>query len=250
MTIAIYMFHAIGDLAEDDWADPLYCFPENKFKIFLDRAEHVFCIGELGNGNTDNSVVLTFDDGHISNYWAGKFIAEQGYGSADFFINPAHVGKDYYMTWDQVLELSSLGMSIQSHGFDHRYLSDLTDIELREQLLKSKNQIELYTNQPVKRLSPPGGRYDKRCLEQAKKIGYQSVLSSQPGIVENLDHFLLPRISVKKNSGVDELLALNRTINPRLMILRIKYQLLKIMKVILGNKRYEGIRWYLLGVRK
>jgi len=250
MSIAIYMFHAIGDLGENDWADPLYCFSEKKFKTFLDGAEHVFCMEDLNQGDTGDSVVMTFDDGHISNYWAGKFIAEQGYGSADFFINPAHIGKDYYMNWNQVLELSSLGMSIQSHGFDHRYLSELTDIELREQLLKSKNQIEEYTKQPVKHLSPPGGRYDKRCLEQAKIIGYQSILSSQPGIVENLDHFLLPRISVKKSSRVDELLAMNRTLNPRLIMLRVRYQVLKLMKFVLGNKRYESIRWYLLGVRK
>ena len=250
MSIAIYMLHAIGTLTQDDWADPHYCYSEENFKSLLIKAKQVFSVNDIPPEDNSQTIVLTFDDGHISNYWAGKYIADNGYGSAEFYINPAHIGKDYYMTWSQLQELADLGMSIQSHGLDHSYLSELTDAELEHQLSASKAIIESHIHQPVTRLSPPGGRYDKRCVRLAKTLGYQSILSSQPGIVKRLDAYLLPRIAVLHDSKVETLIAMANASNSDLIRSKIRYFILTLAKTALGTRNYERIRWYLLGVEK
>lgn len=247
MAAVIYMFHAIGEVTNGDWADKHYSFSEGKFKEFLSKAGSIISIEQLISEKKTNSSVVTFDDGHISNYWAGKYIAKKGYGSANFFINPAHVGKNYYMNWQQINELAELGMSIQSHGLDHRYFSDLNDEEIIFQLKESKRIIEEKINTQVTIVAPPGGRYDERTIKAALSLDYEVMAVSKPGRVTNTANFLLPRIAVMKNSSVDKLLASKNPINPRVLFKKLKYSGLKFSKTIIGNERYERIRWFLLG---
>jgi peptidoglycan/xylan/chitin deacetylase (PgdA/CDA1 family) len=241
------MFHAIGELEAKDWADLHYSFDQEKFIDFLARVNIVMSLDQLMAGKHNQGCVMTFDDGHISNYWAGRYIAENGYGSADFFINPAKVGQAYYMSWEQIQELSDMGMSIQSHGLDHSFLSDLNDDELIHQLAESKRIIEEKVNQPVTILAPPGGRYDERTIKQAKRLGYLAMPISKPGRVNDLTAFLQPRVAVMHKSSVSELLANKDRLNLKILLQQLKYTILRISKTVVGNERYERIRWFILG---
>lgn len=247
MAAVIYMFHAIGELKSDDWADPHYSFSREKFIEFLNKAKSVKSLKQAQSDHSKQGCIMTFDDGHISNYWAGKYIAENGYGSADFFINPAKIGLPYYMSWQQLKELSALGMSIQSHGLDHSFLSDLDDKALIYQLSKSKKLIETNLNQSVTILAPPGGRYDRRTVAEARGLGYQIMSISKPGRVKNINDFIQPRIAVMKNSSVDQLLDNQNQLNHKIILQQIKYSGLKLGKRIIGNERYEKLRWFILG---
>lgn len=247
MAAVIYMFHAIGEITDDDWADTHYSFSKDKFKEFLSKAKYIMSIEKLISEKRTNGSVVTFDDGHISNYWAGKYIAKKGYGNANFFINPAKVGQNYYMNWLQIRELSDLGMSIQSHGLDHSYFSDLDNKEIIFQLKESKRLIEENTNKQVTIVAPPGGRYDERTIKAALSLDYEVMTVSKPGRVKNTSKFLQPRIAVMKNSSVDQLLSSQNLINPRVMFKKLKYSGLKTSKSMVGNERYEKIRWFLLG---
>lgn len=247
MAAVIYMFHAIGELDAEDWADSHYSFSREKFIDFLRQAKHVKSLKQGLVDNTNQGCFMTFDDGHISNYWAGKYIAENSFGSADFFINPAKVGQAYYMSWEQIKELSELGMSIQSHGLDHRFLSDLTDEELVYQLEESKRLIEKELKQEVTILAPPGGRYDKRTVIEAQRLGYRLISNSQPGRVKSFNNYLQPRVAVMKNSIVDQLLANQKRLNYKMLLQQAKYTALKLGKRLVGNERYEKIRWFILG---
>lgn len=247
MAAVIYMFHAIGELESDDWADPHYSFSREKYIEFLNKAKSVKSIKQAQSKNSKHGCIMTFDDGHISNYWAGKYIAENGYGSADFFINPAKVGLPYYMSWQQIKALADLGMSIQSHGLDHSFLSDLDDDELCYQLSESKKIIEAHVDQRVTILAPPGGRYDKRTVSKARELGYQIMSISRPGRVKDINDFIQPRIAVMKKSSVDQLLANRNRLNHKIIIQKVKYSSLKLGKRVIGNERYEKLRWFILG---
>lgn len=247
MSAVIYMFHAIGELAANDWADPHYSYSQEKFIEFLETTGSILSVEELSSENRTSGHFVTFDDGHISNYWAGKYIAENGYGRADFFINPAKVGQDYYMNWQQIKELSDLGMSIQSHGLDHQYLSDLNNQDLIHQLKESKRLIEEQLNKRVTILAPPGGRYDSRTIKEAKILGYIKMTTSKPGKIRKLSKFTQPRISVMRDNSVKQLLSSEKAINIRNFSQGAKYSMLKMIKTVAGNERYEKIRWFILG---
>lgn len=250
MSITIYMFHAIGEVLSDDWADVNYSFSKNKYIEFLEKSKSVTSFERLKKNREKSGIVMTFDDGHISNYWAAKYMFDGGYGFADFFINPNLVGSCNYMSWDQISELSALGMSIQSHGLDHAYLSECSDEELQYQLAESKRIIENRINMPVTILAPPGGRYDERTVRLAKELGYTSITSSEPGQVKSTDCFVHGRISVMKNDSVDTLLSATNPLSLIILKQKIKYSTLSKLKFLLGNERYEKIRWRILGEQK
>ena len=69
---------------------------------------------------------MTFDDGLASNAWAAGQLAERG-DTADFFVNPSTVGTAGFLDWPTLRRMADAGMSIQSHGMHHRYLSGLLE---------------------------------------------------------------------------------------------------------------------------
>ncbi len=243
----VYMFHAIGDVCEDDWADPHYSYSEEKFERFIKASQPVFSLKEIRCSSTKKATVITFDDGHISNYKAAKLMHDNGYGFADFFINPDKVGQPFYMNWEQIVELSEMGMSVQSHGLDHSYFTDCDGQELKRQLKQSKLIIEKHTHQPVSILAPPGGRYDLRTSKLAIGLGYQCIANSHPGKVRNTSQYLIPRLAVLKGYSVSTLTSAQNWFSPLIVKLKIKYALLKIIKLVLGNQSYDHIRGRLMG---
>lgn len=247
MGLIVYMFHAIGEIADDDWADPHYGYEKIKFEEFLASIGKIQSLRAANDNQNKTIPVVTFDDGHISNYYAAKYIKDNDFGTADFFINPEKVGSPYYMTWDEIRHLHQWGMSIQSHGLDHKYLSDCDDVELHRQLLKSKLMIEEAVDTKVTILAPPGGRYDNRVMTLSKKMGYQFIANSAPGGLKSFDDYLVPRYAVLKSHSITDLLSLNKTNNLLAFKIKSKYMVLLIIKKILGNKQYDKFRWLILG---
>ncbi len=247
MSKSIYMFHAIGSDNELQDCDPHYCYSTEKFIAFIRGCGSVTSLKEALCGNEIDAVV-TFDDGHISNFDAALEIKETVNGCADFFINPSMVGKKNFMSWANIRQINDLGMSIQSHSLDHVYLSDLNYKQQYEQLLSSKEIIEDKVGSAVAILAPPGGRYNQDTIDICKKIGYQHVSISKPGRWSQ--SYMSPRIAVLNGYPVADLVDCKNTFSPLLYKQVLKYQLTGLAKTVLGNKRYDGIRSRLLGVQK
>jgi peptidoglycan/xylan/chitin deacetylase (PgdA/CDA1 family) len=102
-------------------------------------------------------IVITFDDGWVGNYlFAYPLLKEFGF-KATFFISPQLIGKEGYLTWDQLREMSKNGMDIQSHGLSHKPLGTLSREELETEILQSKEVIKNNTGVNVSLLSLPHG---------------------------------------------------------------------------------------------
>jgi len=179
MSIAV-MYHALRERpGDDDGADPHYTVDLPRF-----RQQLAACV-RLGGGAVSarewvagrDGVVVTFDDGHASNYRLG-FPALRAAGlRADFFVNPAQVGTPGFASWSELREMSDAGMSIQSHGLDHRtYLTALPPRRLRDELRRARLEIEDHLGCPVTLLAPPGGRAPAGLPRIAAEVGYTHVL--------------------------------------------------------------------------
>ncbi|MBL4796368.1 MAG: polysaccharide deacetylase family protein [Oleispira sp.] len=250
MASTVYMFHAIGTLSSKDSADINYSYSNEKFIEFLKVVGPATSIVKAKEGKNTNSPVLTFDDGHVSNYDAALSLVENNLGCGDFFVNPAMVGKKDFMSWAQLRELSDLGMSIQSHSFDHIYLSDCTRKEQIHQLKNSKLEIESEIGMGVFILAPPGGRYNKITEEISKELGYQSIAISKPGIWRDKEQYLIPRIPVMVNDSVVKLSECNELNSKYVRNLKRKYYITGLAKKTLGNKMYEKLRERIIGGEK
>lgn len=254
-SVAIFMFHSIGDGKDIEGADPNYSYSLKNYKALLAAIGPCVSLASrlayIDQSSKDRKLVgsnpiLTFDDGHISNYVASELLVEQNSSTADFFVNSNNVGTKNYLDWNQLREMDSWGMSIQSHSSDHIYLSDLSYTNQKKQLEFSKKTIEDNIGKPVIILAPPGGRYNDDTIRLCHELGYKHISISKPGKWRG--EYCSPRIPILRNSSKDNLLSCNDSTSLYMAKLISKYKITGLAKTVLGNNRYDLIRERLLGV--
>ena len=201
------------------------------------------------HSSTLRSVILTFDDGYVSDYdIVLKRLSEWGF-SGNYFVTVDFIGKPGYMTWEHIRELHNAGHNIGSHGITHRYLTDLDDEEVARELSRSKSIIEDKVGSEVKALSLPGGRGGRRVLRMARELGYSAVCTSTIGASTVEEGFLvLNRLPIRNRTSLDSFLATVQ-FRPRSIIpKRLSSRSRSIVSGIIGNRRYDVLRERLLSV--
>ena len=147
---------------------------------------------------SDKSIMLTFDDGHISHatHVAPSLKREQL--NSVFFIPVGLVGHREQMTWCHLKQLLVEGFEIGSHGYRHIPLTNLKREELFEELERSKKTLEDRLGVAVTSFSVPRGFYHPRIGRAASEIGYRFVFTSQFDLnLSSDDPFSLSRLVVK-----------------------------------------------------
>ena len=140
-------------------------------------------------------VVLTFDDGNLSDY-AEVFprLRERGL-SAVFFPIVGQVGTQGYVSWNQLTEMVSAGMEIGSHSLTHADLVRLDTETLDREFGVSRHMLEDGIGTGVESFSFPYGSFNKSCIEAAWRNGYTRCYTSRHGLGGVTDK-VLPRNSV------------------------------------------------------
>lgn len=142
-------------------------------------------------------VLITFDDGYIDNY-ENAFPILQKYGlRATIFIIPALVGKEGYMTWDELKEMEENGITMQSHTLNHIALEELPDDAMRTELLKSKQILEEKLGHAVDFVAYPTGTYNLHIAGIASEVGYKGAFTIKYGNVDlGSNFFALERVPI------------------------------------------------------
>lgn len=249
------MYHAVHERGiAVEGSDPHYAVTPGQFKAHLDmmgtiglRASSVRDLVACTADSATPRAALTFDDGHDTNLAAAELIARRG-GSADFFVNPSAVGQGRFLSWSALRDMSALGMSIQSHGQHHRYLNELTPEEVREELVRSKSEIEDRLGTPVVVFAPPGGRTTPELPAIARDVGYRALCTSRTGLWRALDQpWDIPRMAVLASTSDQRLMSWLRQDRLAMWHSALRTTALSAMKRALGNGRYERLRAAALG---
>lgn len=142
-------------------------------------------------------VLITFDDGYSDNY-ENAFPILQKYGlRATIFIIPALVGKEGYMTWDELKEMEENGITMQSHTLNHIALEELPDDAMRTELLKSKQILEEKLGHAVDFVAYPTGTYNLHIAGIAREVGYKGAFTIKYGNVDlGSNFFALERVPI------------------------------------------------------
>ena len=142
-------------------------------------------------------VLITFDDGYSDNY-ENAFPILQKYGlRATIFVIPALVGKEGYMTWDELKEMEENGITMQSHTLNHIALEELPDDGLRTELLKSKQILEDQLGHAVDFVAYPTGTYNLHIAGIAREVGYKGAFTIKYGNVDlGSNFFALERVPI------------------------------------------------------
>ena len=166
-------------------------------------------------------VLVTFDDGYLSNYTLAYPVLRRNGQKATIFValepdaetRDLVAGLDGFLTPDQMKEMSENGISIQSHSLTHPILTELPAHAVDFELAESRRRLEAITGRPVRHLAIPRAGYSRRIRSQARAQGYTTVCCNNKGTSTGLsDPLALPRIVIDRDMGPDEVL---RALEPR-----------------------------------
>ncbi len=252
--LVILMYHALYEdergLQEIPSEDRPYALSTAEFAAHLDllQASGVPIADphrlELGD-DLEPGIMLSFDDGHASHTeLALPLLVERGL-TAVFFVTTGFVNaRPGYCSWQQIERLCQAGMTVGGHGHTHRFLSDLSDTELANELSQSRSLLEDALGRSITQLSFPGGRHDSRSERAARAAGYRVLYGSRVGWLRTgspAPACVLPRMAVRRGATASQVLAYANAGPTRMLRARLAFELKRLVRQLLGNKRYHKL---------
>jgi len=186
------------------------------------------------------AVAITFDDGSETDLiGAAPLLTETGF-NATFYVIAGWLGRPGYLSQGQVRELADLGFEIGCHSMNHRYLTALSDSELRLEMIEAKSRLEQILGIRVDHLACPGGFWSRRVARAAKLSGYYSVATSRVGVnTTRTDLYRLARVSIMRGTALSEFDHMCR--GKGLFSKKAKGAILSIPKMLLGADSYVRV---------
>jgi peptidoglycan/xylan/chitin deacetylase (PgdA/CDA1 family) len=191
--------------------------------------------------SSQERLVISFDDGHISHYSAAVPLLEKYSCKAIFFVIAGRIGerKDF-MTWEQLKELIAMGHRVEAHGWSHSFLTSCSDSELQTEIKGAKEIMEDRLGAPVNALSAPHGRWDDRTLRVCEEAGYTQLYTSNPwDSRRSLRHVdVIGRLVVMQSMSAERLQRWLTMGSAEAVIHRAKQNLKDSARYLLGDKVY------------
>ena len=107
------------------------------------------------------------------------------------------------MTEDEARQLHEAGMELGSHTLSHHAVRELSDGELRHEMVASREAVEAITGEPCLTLAYPSGNHDRRVERAAADAGYQLAFATKG---ESWRKFAVPRVGAHPNAPPERLI--------------------------------------------
>ena len=214
-----------------------------------DFEEHVRIAAQLQSSSGHKTpLVLSFDDGHSSNYTHALPILQKYSCKAIFFVIASRISESSdFMTWPQLKELVALGHKVEAHGWSHVFLTRCSDAELRVELSRSKAVLEDRLGVPVEALSAPHGRWNRRVVRACSEAGYRSLYTSTPWAAPRTINQVevIGRLMVIRSMDSAQLLNWLTMGRVEVGLRRTQHALKQSAQYLLGNRLYHQLwTWY------
>jgi len=156
----------------------------------------------------DKVVVMTFDDGYDNNFKDAWPLMKKYNAKGTFFIITSKIGKDEYMTKEQIKELSDAGNEIGSHSVTHPNLATTKGKTLENEIVQSRADLEGIISRPVVSFCYPAGKYNDDTINAIKSAGYKMAVTtrSSTGIVQLDSLFTISRHRISQSMNLEALL--------------------------------------------
>ena len=162
----------------------------------------------------DKPVMLSFDDGWITQYTnAWPLLQKYGF-KATFFINPQPISAGYraYLTRDMVETLAKAGNDIESHTWRHYPLTRSRTVSAAafqkgnvSELTRASAWIATAAGQAPVAICYPYGYYDLEAIGLARAVGYSAGFSVDEGVSDARpwDAFQMKRFTITSAETAD-----------------------------------------------
>jgi peptidoglycan/xylan/chitin deacetylase (PgdA/CDA1 family) len=156
--------------------------------------------GTFGTGGT--YVSLRFDDGWKSQLNAARLLAQYGVPGSIYLIS-ADIGREGYMTWDEVREVSRV-MEIGGHTVSHSDLRNLASIQEFEAEIGSDYRALADRGFKVTTFVYPYGNYSRTAIDVIRR--YYACASTQDigANTDRTDPYLLKDFTIRRNNTLND----------------------------------------------
>ncbi len=204
-SLRVLMYHKVNDLPNNRMSIPTGLFDRQMTQL----RELGYTVVDLdavlahyleGAPLPDGAVLITFDDGYRDNLVnAAPMLKEHGYPAVQF-VPIAYVGDGMPLPherhlaahgvhnptvdWDEIAELESFGVRVESHGISHKPLAELEIDEAAREIAISKLQLEERLGRPVRAFSyVKGSEADYKPVHPSlvKQAGYDIAFTAVSG---------------------------------------------------------------------
>ena len=154
----------------------------------------------------DKPVILTFDDGYESNYTELLPILEARGMKATVFMVANSIGREKYLSWEQLKDMQHRGIEIGSHTANHLPLTEMDMETARNEVKLSKLLMEWNGVDTIYTLSYPNGKYTTELRDMLKEEEYLAAVTGDAGLnTLDTDTYQLQRINIPHPSfGIEE----------------------------------------------
>lgn len=161
----------------------------------------------------EKPVVITLDDGYLSNYTIAYPVLKTHGQKATIFVAPEpdeHTrrlveGVDGFLSPEQMREMAENGISIQSHTLTHCILSEMDEPAVAHELQESRRRLAEITGRRVEHLAIPRAGYSRRVRRLVKEAGYKTACCNNKGASNGRsDPLALPRIVIERDMSVED----------------------------------------------
>jgi peptidoglycan/xylan/chitin deacetylase (PgdA/CDA1 family) len=160
-------------------------------------------------------VAITFDDGFISVFRNALPVLKKYGLPSSVFVPSGFIGKqcdwqmfghgddEVLMTAEQIKAAALMNCEILSHTVTHSMLTSLSNEMLKEELVRSMQDLERILGRDVKVVSYPYGAYDRRVRQAAKDAGYYLGFTIEPNLInQKTDDYEIGRFAVSAGDGL------------------------------------------------
>jgi peptidoglycan/xylan/chitin deacetylase (PgdA/CDA1 family) len=235
--LAVLSFHKIGKPPADGWNTWFY-IPKETFVCQLNDLktggwevlDRVQFLEGLRNPERlpERSVLITFDDGYRSMRTLVLPLMREFGLPAVLFVPTDYVGgrnafdggaepDEAICNWDDLRELESGGISIQSHGASHRRFSELNLDEQKGELMRSKATLEGGLGKQIDMLAFPygdDGANPQELRDELVLTGYRAACLYPGGLISFpvTNPFQLPRVAMGPDTNLEAVLVRGESI--------------------------------------
>lgn len=148
-------------------------------------SQHIRMIQECGYDivshitNRENQVMICFDDG-FRGIWENREFFIQNNIYPTIFVAVDLIGKDGYLSVDEIKELMHNGFIFESHSWSHTNLTKFTTEELQRELKGAKEELERILGINISSVCFPQGYYSDEVIRLSKEAGYSLMYISEP----------------------------------------------------------------------
>lgn len=148
----------------------------------------------------DKPIVITFDNGYIPQAtFAPAVMSKYGWPGVLNEIVEDHLSNS------RLAHLISIGWEIDSHSLTHPDLTTVSESELNNQVVASRQFLQRNFHIPVNSFCYPSNRYDARVIAAVKDAGYTNALTENAGFATRANPYVLGRFEIE--GGVSQLAA-------------------------------------------